>query len=133
MSVVISGASRDSIHKPENCLPTQGFQLENVDTLPVPLKGRPPLEVKRILATRQNQPSGMVYWFVGGTHETAWHLERMFWTTWERARYNHAVRWAYISVGADQPFDTPERLAYLQEFLEQWYPLVRQVDVPPHG
>ncbi len=130
VTVVISGASRDSIHKPENCLPSQGWRLENVDTVSVPIAGRTPVEVKRILAVREFNngaiaQSGIIYWFVGGGYETPWHLRRMFWTTWERARHNCAVRWAYISIGADQPFDTPERLACLQEFLTQWYPQVR--------
>ena len=134
VSVVISGASRDSIHKPENCLPAQGFRIESVDTVRVPMSGRLPLEVKRMLVAKPEAngvevQSGVIYWFVGGAHETPWHLPRMFWTTWERARYNRAVRWVYISVGSDQPFDTPERLAYLQEFLAKWYPLVRRAPV----
>jgi exosortase/archaeosortase family protein len=131
VSLVISGASRDSIHKPENCLPAQGFRIERVTTLDVSLAGRTPLTMKRILIARP-LPDGrtvrqeVVYWFIGSAHETAWHLERMFWTTWERAFHNRAVRWSYVSIAGDAPFDSDERVRQLQSFVQEWYPLVRR-------
>lgn len=131
VSLVISGASRDSIHKPENCLPSQGFALDRLDCIQLPLSGRAPLQANRVAFSRsvaegQKTHYGLVYWFVGGKHETPWHHERMFWTTWERARYNRAVRWSYISISGEAPFDSEERLEKLRAFIQEWYPKVRR-------
>jgi exosortase len=131
VSLVISGASRDSIHKPENCLPAQGFALDRLDCIQLPLAGRAPLQANRVAFSRsvaegQKTHYGLVYWFVGGKHETPWHHERMFWTTWERARYNRAVRWSYISISGEAPFDSEERLEKLRAFIQEWYPKVRR-------
>jgi len=129
VSVVVTGLSRDSIHKPENCLPAQGFSLNQIDTISIPLPGREPLKLKRVEMSRIQSDgragtSGLVYWFMSEHRETPWHVMRMFWSTWERIAHHRAARWAYISIGANRPFNNEEQLAKLREFLTEFYPKV---------
>jgi hypothetical protein len=55
----------------------------------------------------------------------------MFWTTWERAFHNRAVRWSYVSIAGDAPFDSEERVQRLQAFVQAWYPLMRNTPPAP--
>ncbi len=122
VAIVLTGRERESIHRPERCLTSQGFTMESRRTVDVPIPGREPLKVMVIDTARTwESPSGpttyrgyYAYWFVGQNRETPYHLTRMFWLAWDRVMHSVAHKWAYISVSG--PRD--EEGAYLDEMRE---------------
>ncbi len=54
VSIVLSGADLDnSIHRPERCLPAQGWTIADTRSLPLPLESGKKLEVTRLHDVRQ--------------------------------------------------------------------------------
>ncbi len=110
VSIVLSGDDMaSSIHRPERCLPAQGWSLQNsqrqvirVDqgkSLPVTILRSVRLvedrEGKRFIITSLNY-----YWFVGYQRITASHLERTLLDMRDRLIYGYDQRWAYVTVAA---------------------------------
>lgn len=107
-TVVMMGADRTSIHRPEYCLPGQGWNIDKKETVTIPITDNPPyqLQVARwnLSATIQKPDGGKVnasavyvYWYVTKDDETPDHdkmLERM---TVNLFRTGDLQRWAYIS------------------------------------
>ncbi|NLF22783.1 MAG: exosortase/archaeosortase family protein [Lentisphaerae bacterium] len=130
VSVVINGASRQSIHRPELCLPAQGFSIERtrrIDLAATP-SGRLPVtlvDLRRTVAGR-NRTMGQVYFFVSAHHATASHVVRMLVSIRDRALFNRVTRWAMVVVAAEPPFSEPDRLRELEAFLEVLYPALRK-------
>jgi hypothetical protein len=106
-SIVLSGGAKQSIHRPEVCLPAQGWSVLSAETLAVdPLIGRPfrvmdlrlTREVQVGPEDRRNLEAHYFYWFIGKDMITPLHYIRLFHNSWDRAfrRVNH--RWAYAIV-----------------------------------
>src|SRR5258708_25588378 len=83
-SIVLSGHDLDnSIHRPERCLPAQGWTIADSKTVAVPIPSGGKLQVTRLHNVRQvpTRDGKMIsiynlnyYWFVGYHHMTASHL-----------------------------------------------------------
>ncbi len=110
-SIVVAGRDVASIHRPEYCLPGQGWNLESEYTESVQPVAAPGgrLKVMRLNATRSVKlPDGrmlqtcgvFVYWFVGKDRVTPYHWQRILWTTFDRALFGRNHRWAYIMIYA---------------------------------
>ena len=111
LSVVLMGADRGSIHKPQICLQGQGWKIEQSDLVTVPVV-RPhayDLPVMRLTSSREvTQPGGTTetvrslyaYWFVAQNHLTARHGERMWWMAKDLILTGTLQRWAYVSCWA---------------------------------
>ena len=130
VTVVVNGASRQSIHRPERCLPSQGFSMERTDGARIALSDGPPLPVKLVefrrgLAGGMQEPIGQVYFFVSAHHLTASHYVRMFVSIRDRALFNRVTRWAMVTVVGEPPFNTPERVEDVRRFLDRFYPRLR--------
>jgi EpsI family protein len=108
-SVVLAGRDVTSIHRPELCLPGQGWRIQNEFTQPIPVAAAPggTLSVMRMNAARSIPlPDGrtvqarsiFVYWFVGKERVTPYHWQRIYWTAKDRVLYNTNHRWAYILI-----------------------------------
>lgn len=106
-SIVLSGADRSSIHRPELCLTGQGQSIQRSWVHEVSLPGRDPLRIMVLDMTRRWRDSEGVehvhpfyyaYWFVGQERETHSHYGRMVWMAYDRIVHNVAHRWAYIAV-----------------------------------
>lgn len=125
VTVVISGSERRSIHRPQQCLPAQGFAIDRSSVLSVPLAGRSPLKLMLIRAQKGNTPMLMVYWFVGGGHETYDHFQRMAFMAWDNLFHNVRPRWAYVSLQISS--NEGERISEkrLIELVQQLYPLLK--------
>ncbi len=129
-SVVLSGTTRDSIHRPQRCLKGQGNLLDGEFTLEVPLEGRDPLKVRVIKNHRTFQTaegpitrhSYYAYWFVGQDRETPYHLGRMFWLAWDRVIRSTANRWAYIAVSGEREEEGTEYEETIKDFVQSIYP-----------
>jgi hypothetical protein len=108
-TVVLSGADRRSIHKPEICLPGQGWSTDSGQVVRVGLSGGGSLPVMCLDISRPiPRPEGQrgklrgkfLYWFVGRDVLTPHHWERLFRTAYDRIFRGVGHRWAYVSVMA---------------------------------
>jgi hypothetical protein len=122
-SIVLSGADRSSIHRPQLCLTGQGRDIVREWTHTVDLPGRDPLKVMVLdmVFNMQGQQINFyyAYWFVGKGRETPSHYERMFWMGFDRIIHNVSHRWAYISVSGVRNDDYVNQI---DEFIETIYP-----------
>ena len=108
-TIVLSGAERKSIHRPEVCLQGQGWTLMDSRTLPVDLGGGRVLSVRdlymeRSVALKDGKKKPLrahyMYWFVGSDVTTPSHAERIWLTLWDNITRNVNHRWAYPSLFA---------------------------------
>jgi hypothetical protein len=107
--IVLSGAEKRSIHRPELCLPAQGWSINGRQYLPVKLSDGRAITVMCDTITRQVEVAPGVskplttlfcYWFVGDGTTTASHAMRILLTSWDRVVHHKNHRWAYIAVSA---------------------------------
>ncbi len=109
VSGVLMGVDRTSIHKPEFCLPSQGFQIlrRYQQTIPIERPHRYDLPVTRLDAIREvelkdgrkvRHAAVYVYWFVSGTRLSNDHGQRMWWLASDLVRTGELQRWAYMSL-----------------------------------
>ena len=100
VSAVIGGKSKSSIHRPELCLPSQGFQMSDPRNLTV--AGRPFHALR--LDGPNRPPSLLAYTFFNQNGmRTASHMRRIFIDTWDRSVHNRIDRWVMITVNASAP------------------------------
>ena len=123
VSVVVNGASRRSIHRPELCLPAQGFSIERIRSRELPDGNGGRLNVKVVDLRRslagQQQRIGQVYFFVSARRQTASHYVRILVSIRDRALYNRVTRWAMVAIVVDSAFNTPERRDALESFIRE--------------
>ncbi|MEO5367116.1 MAG: exosortase [Magnetococcus sp. WYHC-3] len=123
MTVVVSGKSRLSIHRPEMCLPGQGFQILSSQVRVLDLGQGRTLRVKAVQAARTGErPIGFLYWFVNSRSETTSHWVRIFSDVWARSVHNRINRWSMVTVFSNHSIDDPEMLRTTEQFLAEWYP-----------
>lgn len=139
LRVVLMGTDRTSIHKPEYCLPGQGFQITRSDRLNVRIVEPHPydLPITRIVARRVLlQPDGrsqelravFVYWFVADGQLSADHLERMVWMARDLVFRGTLQRWAYVSAFAIcLPGQEEEAYSRIEQFLVDSVPKFQRV------
>jgi EpsI family protein len=113
VSIVLSGADMvTSIHRPERCLPAQGWTVERSNIVQVPMaNGAPPLavtELSNIQSARLKDKAGSpvtvrqldYYWFIGSRDVTPSTLERTYIDIKDRILHGENQRWAYVTVAA---------------------------------
>ena len=144
-SIVLSGQDMNtSIHRPERCLPAQGFSIINKNAVPMPLAGRDPLRATRLLNVRNVTDAGgksvslfnvTYYWFEGHTDATGSHLMRTWFDMRDRLLHGYNQRWAYLTVAAQLPPGSDrdpaiERTidAWMQEFITQLLPKIEKAE-----
>jgi len=106
--IVLSGAEKRSIHRPEVCLPGQGWTIKSSQTLPIPLKSGHDLDVTMLRIARpissgresRELTSLFLYWFVGHGVTTPSHLMRIARTNLDVLLHSMNHRWAYVIVSA---------------------------------
>jgi hypothetical protein len=108
LSVVLMGADRTSIHKPEICLETSGWRIERSELSAIPISRPHPYELPVLKLTARGQrklPDGgtedlraiYVYWFVSDSRLTAKHRERVWWMVKDLVSTGVLSRWAYVA------------------------------------
>jgi EpsI family protein len=147
-SIVLSGAEKRSIHRPEICLDGQGWTLKSGEVLDVPLHNGSKLPVMNLTIERAAQLDGKpvtvrsyyMYWFVGKDKTTPKHLTRVFLTSWDRLFHNIYHRWAYVIVsstiteGLGYPNRSAEEtLKMLEAFIADIAPSFQKVGLGPNG
>ena len=106
-TIVMMGADRTSIHKPDYCLPGQGWTINRRERVAIPVAGGGyDLPVSkwtisnsvRLADGTEEHISGLyVFWFVARNEETPSHYQRLWWLTRDLLRTGVLQRWAYVS------------------------------------
>jgi len=153
VSIVLSGEDMSSsIHRPERCLPAQGYTVMDARQQPVALAAQP-LTTTRLqnlrpiydaagkpIFTRDgkqfNEYSLLYYWFVGSSDTTADHTARYMMDARDRILKGTSQRWAYITVMGRitaniNKFGRTEAQTdvILQDFIRQLVPIIQKPDV----
>ena len=145
VSIVLGGHDMNtSIHRPERCLPAQGWTIVNssILTIPVHVPEDELLKVTRLYNMRPVQSkNGQLfkvyslnyYWFVGSTDITASHFTRTIYDIRDRLLKGYNQRWAYITVIAILKKDNaPERDQQIKEFIQELVPIVHKKSLNYH-
>jgi hypothetical protein len=107
--IVLAGAEKRSIHRPEVCLPAQGWTIKSAEVVPVKLADGKNLEVMKLTVVRpvtlnngaqRELTSVFCYWFIGKDATTPHHLVRVLKTNLDMLLHNINHRWAYVIVNA---------------------------------
>lgn len=107
--VVLAGAEKRSIHRPEMCLVGQGWTLKSGGVVTVPLSSGKTLDVMKLIIGRPVRLSNgqqkeltsiFMYWFVGKDTTTPYHMVRILKSNLDMLLHNTNHRWAYIIVSA---------------------------------
>ena len=107
-NIVMMGKDRTSIHKPEYCLPGQGWQIESKTNVLIPITGPQPYSLqvskwiisntfKNELGQSETLRGFYVFWFVADKEETTDHWTRILWLARDLLRHGVLQRWAYVS------------------------------------
>jgi len=107
-TIIMMGADRTSIHRPEYCLPGQGWTIDQKQIINIPIQDQPPypLQVARWdVSIVAQQPDGQkikkvgiyCYWYVADNEETPDHDKMLEWLTLDLFRTGRLQRWAYVS------------------------------------
>ena len=105
--VVLMGADRSSIHKPQICLPSRGLTIDRTEVVNVPVTQPLPYDLPVVKLTLGNIPAAgrqtplhglFVYWFVADGELSADEsgLQRMWAGAWHLLRTGELQRWAYV-------------------------------------
>jgi EpsI family protein len=147
-SIVLAGEDPDnSLHRPERCLPAQGWTMmdSKVVTIKSPSLPNGELKVTR-LHSRQDFPdqNGNVrtaynlnyYWFIGYTAVTPSAVHRAFLDIRDRVVKGYDQRWAYITVASNitegaTRFGRSEKATdeLIQSFIANLYPTITKPSV----
>lgn len=110
VSIVLSGPDMNtSIHRPERCLPAQGWTVIDSQTVVIPTANAPlgttRLHGMRILREEAGEKPLTVYnltyyWFVAQSETTPSHLRRTLIDIRDRLFKGFNQRWAYLTVAA---------------------------------
>lgn len=145
-SIVLSGAERRSIHRPERCLPAQGWRIDSSRTETIPLASGRELKVTALLLEKHVQRRDappftlrqyFLYWFVGKGVSTPYQTTRILMTYWDMLIHRVNQRWAYVIISKDISADwnpngeTPEQtLAELKHFIHDAAPTFIKSEMP---
>lgn len=132
VTLVLAGAERRSIHRPEVCLVGQGWTLLDSKVVPVEIFPGHVLEVRdlyieRMWVDREGRQKPLrahyVYWFVGSDVTTPNNSTRIWLSSWDNIVRNVNHRWAYPNVMAwvtenFDPSETGQRQRSSQETMD---------------
>jgi hypothetical protein len=107
-TIILMGADRTSIHKPDYCLPGQGWSINEKTVVNIPVAGAQNYQLpvaKWIIGNVYQTPDGQkhevsglyVFWFVADGEQTTDNYQRMWWLGRDLLRTGVLQRWAYVS------------------------------------
>jgi EpsI family protein len=143
VSIVLSGDDMTtSIHRPERCLPAQGWSLQDTSQRAITLANSAVLKTTRLsnvreVTNRDNQrfllPNLTYYWFVGHDETTPSHFVRTMIDLKDRILRGYNQRWAYVTVAATitQGIARPEHTeaetdAMIEDFIAKLVPKLQR-------
>jgi Protein of unknown function (DUF3485) len=138
--IVLAGGEKRSIHRPEVCLPAQGWTLRTGEVVPIKLANGESMDVMKLIISKKIVPadgrprelnSVFIYWFVGKETTTPHHFERILITNLDMLLHNTNHRWAYVIVSAPilegfvpKGKNTEQTLEVLKEFIATLAPQI---------
>lgn len=144
-SIVLAGGEKRSIHRPQVCLPGQGWTIRSETVRPIDLGDGKILEVMDLSLTREVEvgsgqkriiESHYFYFYVGKGIVTPHSKIRVFLTSWDRLIKGLNHRWAYVIVSSNiteglrrNGKDSEETLQMLKEFTSKVAPYILKEDV----
>lgn len=148
VSIVLSGEDMtNSIHRPERCLPAQGWQVRSSSSRTIQIPGGKSFEVTRLYNTqtlvtpdkrRIDVTNLNYYWFIGYEQMTASHLTRTGIDIRDRILHGQNQRWAYVTVAANvtqgiwRPGRSEEQTTeLLEKFMQELAPRLQKPDGSP--
>jgi hypothetical protein len=107
-TVILMGADRTSIHRPDYCLPGQGWTIDSKTAVNISIGGGHPYALPVMKWTIRNSfqtPDGQkhevsglyVFWFVADHRQTPDNVQRMWWLARDLLCTGVLQRWAYVS------------------------------------
>jgi hypothetical protein len=109
-NVILMGSDRTSIHKPEYCLPGQGWLIDEraKEQVGIPIDRPHPYQLPVMkwfasgaLETADGRKTALravyVFWFVADNEMTASHYDRLRWLSRDLLLKGVLQRWAYVS------------------------------------
>ena len=146
-SIVLSGREKRSLHRPERCLPGQGWSLLGSKIIHVPLKSGHSLAVTQLLLSRpipltngttRIMQAYCLYWYVGRNVSTPYSAVRVLLTNWDLIFHRKNQRWAYISIIGHVTQDLDPRgrgaeqtLALMKSFIRESVPDYMKSEMTP--
>ena len=146
LSIILSGKEKRSIHRPERCLPGQGWRIDGSHTESVKLASGHDLEVTALLLEKPVTQEGghpftirsyFLYWFVGKGITTPSQTTRILMTNWDLLMHRVNQRWAYVIVSANITRDwrpdgkgPEETLDMLKQFIRDSAPSYMISEMP---
>ena len=127
-TIVLMGADRTSIHRPDYCLPGAGWIIDSKTAVNIPIGGGHPYELQALKWTihntfqtsdgRKQEASGVyVFWFVAGNEQTANYVQFQYYLLRDLLFTGELQRWAYVSYfticapgGEDAAFERVKKL-----------------------
>ena len=154
-SIVLAGSDMNtSIHRPERCLPAQGWTIANSGKVTLQIPGRGQLVTTRLSNMRfvpdaktgkpMLRPDGTpitvrnldYYWFVGYDVITESHLIRNLIDISDRLRHGYNQRWAFMAVAAnitdnlrEDGLNEEETDVILRDFIQKLVPVTHKDSV----
>ena len=154
-SVVLAGQDMNtSIHRPEWCLPAQGWTIENSSkvTIMIPDRGKlvatrlqnmrfvPDKETKKPIVDQNGNKVILrnldYYWFVGYNGVTDSHTTRNLIDISDRLLHGYNQRWGFITVASNitenmqaDGLDEKETDAMIQDFIQKLVPMTHKESV----
>jgi Protein of unknown function (DUF3485) len=134
VNVVLMGGDRTSIHKPQFCLPGNGWTIGRTETASVRMSKPHPydLPVMKLTTSRTEKTRvGQIvpfrgvylYWFVADNELTEYHWERMWWMARDLIRSGVLQRWAYVTVFSPcRPGEEDETFERMKSFISASVP-----------
>jgi EpsI family protein len=111
VSIVLSGDDMtNSIHRPERCLPAQGWNVRSSAKRTIQFRGGKALQVTKlknmqVVETPDKRRFTLYnlnyYWFIGYRDMTASHLTRTGIDLRDRIVGGYSQRWAYVTIAAN--------------------------------
>ena len=99
VTLVIGGTSKSSIHRPELCLPAQGYLMVSPRTVNVDGVSWRLIDLK----SGGSASMGFAYTFFNQTgFRTSSHVSRIFRDVWDRSVLNRIDRWAMVTVASSR-------------------------------
>ena len=125
VSMVIAGRRRGSIHRPELCLPAQGFAMTDARRVAVHVAGGLPSKVRKITVQRADgRRFSLVYWFFCKNRESCSHTDRILSDIWDRSVHNRINRWVMVAVNVSSDLDSEEGMERFEKFLSELCPQI---------
>jgi EpsI family protein len=149
VSIVLSGPDMNtSIHRPERCLPAQGWTIASSETVSFGAE-RGNLKATRLhnirsVPLQNGQPFTVnsldYYWFVGHSNVTPSHYERTWIDIRDRVLRGRNQQWAYVTVSSTitkdfRVFGRDEKQTddMVRDFIREVLPEIQKVPVDSRG